>query len=134
MSIALVTTLTTQYEAFGWRACFLIQLPIAIPATLGFVWLVRIPGSGKAHVDWAGAFSSVIAIGALVTSLQLGSDRLGFGHPVVVAGFVVAACGFAGFGFAERRAIQPILEPKLLRNKTVLLVALAKCVDRAMPS
>ena len=115
-----------QYEAIGWRAAFMLPLIVAVPATLGLVWLVRSPGTGRAVADWGGTASSAVGIGGLVVSLQIGSGRLGFTHPVAVAGYVFAAFGFVAFAFAEHRAVQTVLPLKLLGQWTILLALLSK--------
>jgi len=89
-------------QAIGWRAIFLINLPIALVA-IGIAWRgVAESASGKQPLDWAGATLATVALGALTWALTLWSSH----HVASTAVWIGVAGGLAmlaGFLFVEQR-------------------------------
>ncbi|MCA6124040.1 MFS transporter [Bradyrhizobium sp. WSM 1704] len=108
----------------GWRAIFLVNLPIGI-AGLWLAW--RYAGETTRHqsheLDLPGQFAAIAALGTLAGALIEGG-ALGWSHPLVIAGFVLAA-GFAAlFVWREARAPQPMLPLSLFGERLFALSSL----------
>lgn len=119
------------YDLVGWRGAFMLQLPFLVLSLVGFATLVRLPGTGRATIDWAGSASSIIAIGSFVTALQIGGSLLPWSSPIVLGGLVVSLVAGIAFVHIERRATAPIIRLDLLCNKTVARVAIANILGGA---
>jgi EmrB/QacA subfamily drug resistance transporter len=83
-------------SAVGWRAIFLLNLPVGLAAMLIALRFIEEHAEGNQPLDWAGAALATIALGGLTWSLTLWSS----GHQMTpsgwfgVAGGVVAAAAF----------------------------------------
>ena len=98
-------------EAIGWRAIFLINVPVALLA-IGIAWRgVAESASGEQPLDWAGATLATLALGALTWALTLWSSHHVAGA-AVWAGVVAGLALLAGFLVVERhrgdRAMMPL--------------------------
>jgi EmrB/QacA subfamily drug resistance transporter len=105
-------------DSLGWRAVFWINLPIACFT----IWLTlsHVPESRNeaetGRLDWLGGLLAVITLGALTRGLSLAStDKLL--SLQVLASFALAGLGLALFSARERRVLEPLLPPELLRNR-----------------
>lgn len=108
----------------GWRAIFLVNLPIGL-AGLWLAW--RYAGETPSHqnkeIDLPGQLAAIAALGTLAGALIEGG-ALGWSHPLVVAGFVLSA-GFAVlFVWREARAPQPMLPLSLFGERLFALSSL----------
>jgi MFS transporter, DHA2 family, methylenomycin A resistance protein len=101
--------------AFGWRAVFLVNVPIVIAAVLVARRVVhesREPA--EAGVDVAGATLAAGTLAAATFSfVELG--RGGLTPPSLAAGVIALAC-LAAFVLVERSARHPMLPPALFRR------------------
>lgn len=95
---------------FGWRAVFLINIPVGL---LG-VWLtmryvVTIPPKKHdiSHFDWGGQICSILSIASLAFGL-IEAGRLGWGSTIVLVSFLVFILTFSVFLFIERRIASPM--------------------------
>ncbi|PZF82420.1 MFS transporter [Jiangella anatolica] len=128
----LVGGLIVDVPLLGWRWCFWIVAPIAVAA---LVLLRRTPELAVVHpgsrLDWLGVFlvpSAICILMIWVTSA--GADfgwksRISFGLVAVSATLIV--CGV----LVERRAADPLLPLRLLRNRTMLIALFAISVAGA---
>jgi len=99
----------------GWRAIFLVNLPIC---AIGVLLTWRLPeaertGGGRGF-DPLGQILSILALACLVGAV-IEAKPLGLFHPLVLAGFGLGICAAAGFVAAEARALHPMLPLKLFR-------------------
>lgn len=103
-------------DAVSWRAAFWINLPLGIVALV--LTARHVPesrSSVREPVDWAGAATATLALGALTWALTLWPRATGAGHVgVALAGLVALAAG-AAFVLIERRARAPMVPPALFR-------------------
>ncbi|SDS99759.1 MFS transporter [Actinopolymorpha singaporensis] len=108
--------------AAGWRAVFLVNVPVVVAAMVACTRLVppsghpRAGGRGRAdhQVDRTGALACTVALATAVFAvIEWGR---GAGVPVAGAALGVAACALTAFGYAERRAARPLLPPALMRS------------------
>ncbi|HKU98298.1 MAG TPA: MFS transporter [Vineibacter sp.] len=109
----------------GWRAIFLVNLPIGLVG----LWLAwrhaaepkRLP---RREIDWLGQITAVAALGCLAGAIIEGGE-LGWSHTAVMAGFMMAGlCGLT-FIWQEQRAAQPMLPPELFKHRMFTLTSLA---------
>lgn len=104
-------------EAFDWRSIFLVNLPLcAVGACLtpGRHERLADPPASR-RFDPVGQLLAAVAVGALVAAI-IELPALGFEHPLIAGGLAVALTSGWAFGFAEARAVDPMLPPGLLRS------------------
>ena len=103
--------------ALGWRSIFLVNLPLCALA----IWLTlaTVPEAPRpAHppsLDPAGQLLAVLALTGL-TGAIIEIRPLGPGHPLVLAGFALAAVAGAALVAVEARAKDPMLPLDLFRR------------------
>ena len=101
--------------AAGWRAIFLVNLPIAVVAA---IMTQRAVAESRGHtnpIDWAGATSFTVSAAALTYALIHGGDS-GWATPVTLASFAVAAVALVAFVATELRVAHPLLDLSLFRR------------------
>ncbi|MHC1563036.1 DHA2 family efflux MFS transporter permease subunit [Actinomycetospora sp. C-140] len=114
-------------EAWGWRAIFLVNLPVAVVAVaLTLAVVTESSSRGTGRLDVAGATSFTLAAGTLVWGLVSGGERGWSATPTVVA-LALAAIALAVFVVVEHRSAAPMLDLALFANRsfTALMVAAA---------
>jgi MFS transporter, DHA2 family, methylenomycin A resistance protein len=95
----------------GWRSIFFVNLPIC---ALGLILTLRcVPPSQIAKgehrsFDLRGQALAILALTALIGAV-IEARPLGITHPVVVADFLLALTGIAGFIAVEARTASPML-------------------------
>ncbi len=98
-------------QAIGWRAIFLINVPVALVAIGIALRAIEESASGEQPLDWAGATLATLALGALTWALTLWSSQH-VASPAVWAGVVAGLAMVAGFLLVERhrgdRAMMPL--------------------------
>jgi len=104
----------------GWQWVFWINVPLAAIAILGSF---RVKESRNetierslVSIDWWGAAAVMIGL----TLLSLGIDNIGpFGwnSPLAWGLMLGGIAGLAAFALIERRAVNPLVHPELLRNR-----------------
>jgi MFS transporter, DHA2 family, methylenomycin A resistance protein len=108
----------------GWRSIFLVNLPIGL-AGLWLSW--RYAGettqSPQREIDLPGQLAAIAALGCLAGTIIEGG-ALGWGDPLVIAGFVAFAMLAMLFVWRERRAPQPMLPLSLFRHRLFALTSL----------
>lgn len=112
-------------EAFGWRAVFLMNLPVG---AFGLYFCGRtlpaLAPTARARPDLPGGALAVVALGALLLAVTEGNAWGWTSMPIL--GLLALAAG-AGLALAahERRAASPMLDPALLRRRVFLGANLA---------
>jgi MFS family permease len=110
----------------GWRVLFLVNLPLVlvlVPASLKV--LPRGTGGHRTSFDWVGAGVLGVGLTALVIGLgQIDVDRgwASLGSARCLPFLLVAGAAAVVFWHAEKRARDPIVDPKLLRSRQLRLV------------
>ncbi|GAA4550760.1 DHA2 family efflux MFS transporter permease subunit [Amycolatopsis samaneae] len=102
--------------AAGWRAVFLINLPIGVAAIV--LTAVFVPESKAARPRRLDPVGQVLVI-ALLGSLTFGiieGRHLGWTSPWIVGCFVVAVLALLGILGYERRRTEPLLELRFFRS------------------
>jgi MFS family permease len=111
--------------AVSWRLVFLIQAPLALAVLIATRWLVPrdAPDAPSDHLSALGAVSGTAALLALVYTLTLGPSRpLWSGQRLT--GLAVAGVAAAVFGWAERRATEPLVPREVRRSPQLMYVNL----------
>jgi DHA2 family methylenomycin A resistance protein-like MFS transporter len=95
---------------WGWRSIFLVNLPVGVLGA--FLTLRYIPRDGKTHsghsLDLPGQLLAMLTLTGL-TGAVIELRPLGFTHPVVLGGFVLAFISGVAFVFVEARSAAPML-------------------------
>lgn len=111
--------------ALGWRAIFLVQVPLGIAALLlvgrGLPAEHRAAFRAKASMDPLG---TLLLAGSLAAYAMAVTDRGGLGGPRALTSFAVATGAALLFVAVERRVASPLLRPAMFRdaNLTIGLV------------
>lgn len=105
-------------EAAGWRAIFVLNLLLGLPA----VWLARThlresSDPDAPATDWPGLGALSAGLFAIVFGVLRG-NALGWGSPTVVGCLIAAVVFLAVFVAIERRTARPMLDLALFRNRT----------------
>ena len=104
----------------SWRWIFYVNLPVGALA-IG-VLAVTLPAGQRVgrRIDYGGAALLAGSLSALILLTSLGGNSYPWGSPFIVAMGVAAVALLAAFVFVERRAVEPLLPPALLRNSVVV--------------
>ena len=104
-------------EGLGWRAIFLVNVPIGIAAL--WIALRRVGESRDPEaraVDWPGQATLIGGLFLLVLALLRGNGD-GWASPGIVAAIAAGAALLAGFVAVERRSRAPMLPLRLFRDR-----------------
>jgi DHA2 family methylenomycin A resistance protein-like MFS transporter len=106
------------------RAIFLVNLPIGL-AGLWLTWrfAAETPRMQQREFDLPGQIAAVAALGCLAGAL-IEAGQAGWTHPLVLAGFAMAAAAGALFVLRERRAAQPMLPLSLFGHRMFAVTSL----------
>ena len=118
-----------QYVSFagieGWRFCFYINIPFAIIAY--FCTLKKFPDPvlvSKPVIDYKGiTLLSVLVLDILLLMELGGKDIAWVGVESILMVIIAAVCAVL-FVMVEKKAVEPVLSPKLLKNKTVIMACI----------
>ncbi|MFI9046036.1 DHA2 family efflux MFS transporter permease subunit [Streptomyces sp. NPDC053427] len=103
-------------SAAGWRSVFWVNIPLGLAALVlarRFVPESRAPRPRR--VDPLGQGLIMVFLAALTYTLVQG-PRDGWGRPLIVSGFVLAAVALIAFVVAELRQREPMLDLRYFRN------------------
>jgi EmrB/QacA subfamily drug resistance transporter len=102
-------------ETLGWRWVFFLGVPIGVVAVvLVATSLPESTGSADPDVDYLGAATLVVGVGAALVGLQLLESADEAAVPLLAVGVV----GLVAFYAVERRATQPLVPLSLFRDRT----------------
>jgi EmrB/QacA subfamily drug resistance transporter len=105
----------------GWRALFLAGVPLGLCS----LWLGRSilkPSVTSQHerFDMQGALLSLLALGSLIMALSEGGT-LGWGHPMILAGFAMSLLAGNWFVRLQLRRTHPLIDLAILKNRDLVL-------------
>lgn len=104
-------------EHFSWRWIFYINLPLGIAALIAFAIGFKPTGKRASHsIDYLGAVTLSVGLGALVLFTSLGGNTLPWSSPASLALLGLSLAALAAFAFVETRAAEPILPLNLFRD------------------
>ena len=108
-------------ENIDWRWCFYINVPIAIVA---FIFTIRKFPSPiiltKPVIDYKGIAALTTFLAGLIILFEWGGVEFDWISPQTAGIIGLIAVAGALFVMIERKAAEPILSPKILRNPTVM--------------
>jgi DHA2 family methylenomycin A resistance protein-like MFS transporter len=100
--------------AAGWRAVFLVNLPVGVAAIALALRLAPAPAGRPRRLDPAAQTLAVLALAGLVFAVVEAGRA---GTATVLGATGVAACAAAGFVAVERRVAAPMLPLELFRSR-----------------
>jgi DHA2 family methylenomycin A resistance protein-like MFS transporter len=101
-------------ESVGWRAVFLVNVPIVVVAGIVAAHVVRDGAAAERRVDWMGATLGATCLAATVFAVvEVGHTGASLGA-ALAGGLAIAALG--GFVTVERRTTHPMLPLGLFRR------------------
>lgn len=105
--------------AFGWRSVFLVNVPIALAATVaGFLWLLpSTPSPVSGRVDLFSIPLGTIGVGLVVFGVVQGPEW-GWANARTVVPFVAAIVMITGFVVRSRRHPVPLFDLDLFSLRT----------------
>jgi EmrB/QacA subfamily drug resistance transporter len=124
--------LFSQYAS--WRWIFLVNIPLCLiaAAAIGLRFTERVPRR-RPRIDHAGAATLTVALTLLILGLLEGGQAWAWGSPQGVAVLAGGAVLLAVFVLIERRAADPVVPLRLLRNRLLVATNLvAACVGAVL--
>ncbi|MEQ1605389.1 MAG: MDR family MFS transporter [Pyrinomonadaceae bacterium] len=108
-------------DQLSWRWVFFVNLPIGIAAAIIIGFALKEPkNTQKPVVDYAGAASLMLAISLLMLAMVEGGNSMAsLFSPENLVLFAGGGLLLVLFGWAEKRAKDPIIPFKLFRDRTV---------------
>ena len=101
---------------FWWGSIFLAMVPVAAVTMIGaFLVIPKGRAVSTEPLDLRGLTVSALALTTLVYTIIEAPDR-GWGSGRTLAGFAIAAAGFAALIVIERRQAHPMLDVRLFAN------------------
>lgn len=103
-------------ENANWHWIFFINIPLGLIALVGFAASFKPRGIRVSHkIDWWGALTLSLGLGALTLLTSLGGRSFGWTSPTACALIAVSVVGLVAFIAIELRAAEPILPMWLFR-------------------
>ncbi|WP_433634196.1 MFS transporter [Nocardia sp. CA-120079] len=102
-----------------WRLIFFLNVPVGALALL-LVARTEVSPRRPVPLDPVGQLTGVVAMAAL-TFAAIESGARGFGSPMVLGAFALAAVALTGFVVAQRRVASPMLPRGLFASPTVVI-------------
>jgi EmrB/QacA subfamily drug resistance transporter len=113
-------------DTIGWRAVFLINVPIGVVVLLiVLATLPRTQGGRARSIDWAGAVALALATTSLLLGLTWGGQQYAWSASPVIGVLLVCAASVAVLVAVERRAADPILPHRFVGSRHVIACVLA---------
>ena len=109
-------------DGFGWRAVFLVNVPVATFAVIaGRRWLTEsVSGDSRDRVDLIGVPLASIGVGAIILAIVKGGDW-GWGSSETIITFAVSGILIAVFFLRSRVHPAPLFDLSLFRLRTYAL-------------
>ncbi|KAK2758190.1 hypothetical protein FQN54_004034 [Arachnomyces sp. PD_36] len=118
-------------DAFGWRACYGINLPLGVIciALTAYGFRDPMPNPDAAlplkdklkRISVLGTLLVVPAIVCLLMALQWGGAKYGWKDPRIIVLFVLFGVLFSAFGYLQyRQGDDAILPPRIVKNRSIL--------------
>ncbi|TDD73971.1 MFS transporter [Actinomadura rubrisoli] len=121
-------------DGLGWRWCFYVCIPLAVIAFLVIQRVLKLPKVRRdTRIDVFGAFTITGSATALMLVLSMGGHQFAWTSQWTYILLGAAAALLVLAVVAERTARDPILPPRLFRNRTFVLSGLTSvCIGIAM--
>jgi EmrB/QacA subfamily drug resistance transporter len=111
-------------QALGWEAVFFVNVPLAGAAlALAFALISADPKpETRRSFDLPGALSVTLGISLLVFALVRGPSD-GWGSAGILAAAAAGLLGLVAFAVIERRSRDPLVPPRLLGNRNLVVAS-----------
>ncbi|GAA4237396.1 EmrB/QacA subfamily drug resistance transporter [Streptosporangium album] len=109
-------------DQLSWRWTFYVNVPIGAVALLIIGMGIRLRTERiTARIDYAGALLLTAAILALTLLAGWGGSSYAWSSPQILTLGTAGVLALAGFVYVERRAVEPVIPPRLFRNRNFTL-------------
>ncbi|RLY94897.1 DHA2 family efflux MFS transporter permease subunit [Kocuria tytonicola] len=115
-------------DAFGWRWCFLIPVPLSVLAAVLIVKTLHVPAVTRdraPRVDVLGMALLALATSALLLWVSFAGKLFDWGSWQAVLLLAVAVVGAVAFVAVERRASEPTMPLHVITERTTVLAIVA---------
>ncbi len=103
-------------DAYSWRWLFYISMPVGLTALIIILRHLKVPEADvNGTIDHAGISTMTVAVTSGLLGISLGGS-LGWLRPEVLVLLAIGAAFTVAFVLVERRAAEPIIPLRLLRN------------------
>jgi EmrB/QacA subfamily drug resistance transporter len=103
----------------SWRWIFFVNLPLGIAALVVLVATIPPQTLRSRHaIDYAGAGLLAVALSSLILISDLGGSTWAWSSPEMLGLIATAIVTLVLFAIVEQRAAEPILPPRLFRQRT----------------
>lgn len=110
-------------DTFGWRWCFLVNVPLGALAFVMIGIALRLPSRPRrGRIDYAGAGLLVVVIVALVLVATWAGTKYSWHSPITLGLLALAAVTGVAFYLTERRAREPVLPLEIFRSANFTLI------------
>ncbi|WP_242619909.1 MDR family MFS transporter, partial [Actinomadura fibrosa] len=116
----------------SWRWAFYVNVPLGLAAVVTTLLFLRLPPpAGRPRVDYPG----IVLLGAAVTCFTLctswAGTRYAWGSPAILGLGGGALVLFAAWVLAERSAAEPVIPPRLFRDRSFGVACVVAAVGGA---
>jgi EmrB/QacA subfamily drug resistance transporter len=103
----------------GWRWIFYVNLPLGVAALVVLAATLPAQSLRRSHaIDYAGAALLATLLAALTLVADLGGTTYAWTTPLMLGLISIALVALGLFVAVERRAAEPVLPPRLFRQRT----------------
>jgi EmrB/QacA subfamily drug resistance transporter len=105
-------------DQLSWRWVFYVNVPVGALALV--VTAIVLPGNlERVHrvIDYLGTVLLAAGVSALVLLTSLGGTTYAWASPQIIGLAVAGVLSLAVFALVERRAVEPVLPPRLFANR-----------------
>ncbi|WP_318766561.1 MDR family MFS transporter [Lactiplantibacillus carotarum] len=116
-------------DDFGWRALFLVLIPLTIIVMLlGMIFIEHVNDTTHDAMDFWSLFLSFTGFGALLYSFSLVGNTGSITLEVVM--FFILGCALIGvFGWRQLHVHRPLLELHVFKNRTFTLTSILSAIS-----
>ena len=109
-------------DSVSWRWTFWINIPLGIAAFVAILLVLKLPKHELSNpIDWLGLLLMDAGAVAIVLIATWGGSEYEWTSPVIIGLGVFSLVCWVLFGWAESRAVEPILPFEILTNRTFII-------------
>lgn len=112
-------------DHWGWRWIFYINLPVALIALIAVYYaLPKVRQPVRHHIDWLGSVFMILGLVPILLGFSWAGSKYAWGSAQILSLFATGLLFIIFFILIERRAPEPVLNPKLFRNSIFTVTVL----------